>query len=282
MTVIRRPSSSSSQTPTFLGVLALILIIFVLLASIGDDSSDGSALVEDPRQRAGNLGVTRGTSSLRHSVVQKRKQLKNALESLTTNHMPMRLLKLRERNDFVGERLAEIRAGKETVEEVLHGGKPLGMQQQSDGSQKPPMELKEITEYLSNWIHTLHETLVKAKHESYFGIWDAYHDLTVKTLYLWDREYLSRMPQRRDDGSIFLSLATYRDENCLNTVKWAFEKAKNPEKLFVGIVQQNCHSNCKSGILVGGGTEVRHIVNTDKSCTDICLTYSSFFFIAGR
>jgi hypothetical protein len=83
----------------------------------------------------------------------------------------------------------------------------------------------------------------------------AYHDYTVKTLYPWDREYLSRMPPRRDDGSIFLSLATYRDENCYNTIKWAYDKAKYKDKLFVGLVQQNCHKDCKSGILVGGGTE---------------------------
>jgi [Skp1-protein]-hydroxyproline N-acetylglucosaminyltransferase len=63
------------------------------------------------------------------------------------------------------------------------------------------------------------------------------------------------MPPRRDDGSIFLSLATYRDENCINTIKWAYEKAKNPEKLFVGLVQQNCHKDCMSGILEGGKTE---------------------------
>ena len=49
-----------------------------------------------------------------------------------------------------------------------------------------------------------------------------------------DRDYLQRMPERRDDGSIFLSLASYRDENCLNTIRWAYEKAKNPENLYVG------------------------------------------------
>ena len=151
------------------------------------------------------------------------------------------------------------------VEEVLHGGAPRngGSFGQGGGSNKPPMTLTEIVDYLEKWIHTLHETLVAVKHESYFGIWNAYHDLAVKTLYLWDREYLERMPQRRNDGTIFLSLATYRDENCPNTLKWAFEKAKHPEKLFVGIVQQNCHANCRSGVLVGGGMED---VPPDEDC----------------
>lgn len=38
-------------------------------------------------------------------------------------------------------------------------------------------------------------------------------------------------------------------ENCFNTVYKAYEKSKNPDKLFVGLVQQNCHANCKSGVL---------------------------------
>lgn len=87
--------------------------------------------------------------------------------------------------------------------------------------------------------------------------------MTVKTLYVWDQDYLTRMPERREDGSIFLSVATYRDENCLNTVTKAYEKAKNPEKLFIGLVQQNCHSNCKSGILEGGLIED---VKPDQDC----------------
>ena len=71
------------------------------------------------------------------------------------------------------------------------------------------------------------------------------------------------MPRRRNDGSIFLSLATYRDENCLNTISQAYKKAKNPEKLFVGLVQQNCHADCMSGVLEGGKTES---VEPDQDC----------------
>jgi hypothetical protein len=114
---------------------------------------------------------------------------------------------------------------------------------------KPPMQLDEIVHYLDKWIHTLHETLLEVKHANFVGIWQAYHDLTVQTLYPWDREYLNRMPPRRDDGSIFVSLATYRDENCFNTTYNAYAKAKNPDKLFIGMVQQNCHQNCRSGVL---------------------------------
>lgn len=115
-----------------------------------------------------------------------------------------------------------------------------------------PMNLHEITNYFTNFLHTLHEICVKHKRATFQEIWQSYHDLAVRTLYPWDRDYLSRMPPRRDDGSIFLSIATYRDENCINTLTWAYEKAKNPDKLFVGLVQQNCEANCRSGVLEGG------------------------------
>ncbi|KAL7559540.1 hypothetical protein ACA910_011930 [Epithemia clementina (nom. ined.)] len=122
-------------------------------------------------------------------------------------------------------------------------------------SDKPPMELDEIITFLNGWIHELHETLNQVKHATFEGIWQAYHDLTVKTLYPWDQEYLQRMPERRDDGSIFLSLASYRDETCFTTLYNAYAKAQHPDQLFVGLVQQNCHENCKSGVLANGTVE---------------------------
>ena len=240
----RRISSSAGRSPA---IAAISIVIFILIAYLFIVTDDITAVVNDNQHKL----------SLRSSVVLKRQQLQKALHDLTAQKMPMRLLKLREKNEIVGERLGDIRAGTETVEEVLHGSKKAVMNMGEDSvNDKPPMELSEIKKYLEEWITLLHAKLVEAKHETYQGIWQTYHDLTVKTLYPWDREYLQRMPPRRDDGSIFLSLATYRDENCLNTVKGAFGKAKNPEKLFIGLVQQNCHENCRSGVLEGGKKEV--------------------------
>jgi Glycosyltransferase (GlcNAc) len=264
MAVIRRPGSSSStaQGPALYAIFTIFVVLIIYFATVTDDVP-----AADTSQKGSNpLSLNGSKNSLRHAVVQKRHQLQSALKSLTTQQLPARLARLRDNHEIVGERLREIRSGSETVEEVLHGRR---QSQRNDGSiqieksDKPPMQLDEIIQYLTDWIHTLHTTLVSAKHETYFGIWDAYHDLTVKTLYPWDREYLQRMPERRNDGTIFLSLASYRDENCPNTIKEAYAKAKNPEKLFVGLVQQNCHANCRSGILVGGGTEE---VPPDEDC----------------
>lgn len=77
-------------------------------------------------------------------------------------------------------------------------------------------------------------------------------------------QYLIRMPHRREDGSLFLSVVSYRDELCPETLKQAFHKAKNPEKLFVGLVQQNCEEGkCRSGVLEGGKVED---VGFDSDC----------------
>lgn len=244
MTVVRRRSGqSNAQTPSLLAILSVFLVLVVYLATMTDETASN----------IDNAALT--ALNKMPSLVSKRKQLRSALNSLTAQHMPMRLYQLRETNEIVGERLSEIKAGTETVEEVLHGV--------SDTSAKPPMELQEITNYLTEWIHTLHDHLADAKHATYQGIWQTYHDLAVKTLYPWDRDYLKRMPRRRNDGSIFLSLATYRDENCISTISQAYKKAKNPEKLFVGLVQQNCHADCRSGILEGGKTES---VEPDQDC----------------
>ena len=128
------------------------------------------------------------------------------------------------------------------------------------------MELKEITDFLSGWLTQLHDHLSHYKKEKAEGIWEAFHNLTVQTLYPWDQEYLQRMPPRRNDGSIFLSVASYRDENCQHTLQEAYARATHPEKLFVGLVQQNCYTDCRTGIMEDGKSKP---ANPDLDCYDL-------------
>ena len=228
MTTVRRVPPPSRRWPLI--VLAGVLFTLLVYLSSPDPASTGAV----PQKRF---------QKLQTAVQSKRQDLARALHSLTEGQLPPRLQALRERHQIVGERLREVHQGTETVSEILHASS------NKDPSQLPPLHIDEIISYLDSWIHELHEALMEAKHATFEGIWQAYHDLTVKTLYPWDRQYLQRMPPRRNDGSIFLSMATYRDENCFNTLFHAYEKAKNPEKLFVGLVQQNCHHDCKSGVL---------------------------------
>ena len=72
------------------------------------------------------------------------------------------------------------------------------------------------------------------------------------------------MPPRREDGNLFLSVVSYRDEFCSETLKLAFETAKHPEKIYIGLVQQNCaEGKCRSGILEGNKVED---VGPDPDC----------------
>lgn len=194
----------------------------------------------------------KGSSNARTTLRDRLKRAKDAFpihfrDGTDDSGVPTRLRSLRLKNEIIGEHLGLIKSGTETVEEILHGTKAL------DGrSDKPPLTIEEISSFLIDFVHRLHDKFGEIKRATHDQIWETYHDLAVKTLYPWDREYLQRMPDRRSDDSIFLSLASYRDENCFNTIKWAYEKAKNPEKLYVGLVQQNCEANCRSGILDGG------------------------------
>ena len=251
MAVVRRPTRASNNNgpKTLLATIFVVLfvgIVYIALPSDGDDpaaTAGTNSMLDKLKQEK---------SKLRMSVVQKKEQFREALaDSLgkqVSKHLPARLRDAREKHEIVGERLKEVKDGTETVQELLYG-------EGADGaiySDKPPMQIQEIIDYLSNWIHLLHDTMGQYKTANYEQIWQGYHDLTVKTLYPWDREYLKRMPERRRDGSIFLSVATYRDENCMNTLKWAYEHAADPDKLFVGLVQQNCEHDCKTGVLEGG------------------------------
>ena len=237
MTTVRRRRAPTTEVPATVWIFLLIFVVALFVILLPD-----APAVNDAETSGFNhtVGVK---EKIQNAVSREREELHKALHSLTDGNIPYRLRALRERHEIIGERLAEVSSGRETVEEILHGVKT------QKKSNEPPMELSEIISYLDSWIHTLHETLSHYKDATFEGIWSAYHDLAVKTLYPWDQRYLSRMPSRRDDGSIFLSIATYRDENCLNTIRWAYEKAEHPEKLFVGLVQQNCHKNCKSGVL---------------------------------
>jgi hypothetical protein len=47
------------------------------------------------------------------------------------------------------------------------------------------------------------------------------------------------IPKRGGLPTIFVSIASYRDNRCQNTITELFKKAKHPERIFVGIVQQN-------------------------------------------
>jgi len=84
----------------------------------------------------------------------------------------------------------------------------------------------------------------------------AYFDLANKYLVPFERAYRGKnIFPVREDGSIFMSLASFRDHLLGATLKDAFRKAEHPERLYVGAVIQNCFGDeyvCKTGAQVVG------------------------------
>jgi [Skp1-protein]-hydroxyproline N-acetylglucosaminyltransferase len=83
-----------------------------------------------------------------------------------------------------------------------------------------------------------------------------YQKLVQRHLAPLDEAYRGRptFPIREDD-SVFCSLASFRDHLLGATLKEAFRKAKNPDKIFVGAIVQNCFGDeytCQTGVQVVG------------------------------
>eukprot|EP00640_Fibrocapsa_japonica_P001155 CAMPEP_0113941122 /NCGR_PEP_ID=MMETSP1339-20121228/7110_1 /TAXON_ID=94617 /ORGANISM="Fibrocapsa japonica" /LENGTH=421 /DNA_ID=CAMNT_0000945183 /DNA_START=376 /DNA_END=1641 /DNA_ORIENTATION=- /assembly_acc=CAM_ASM_000762 len=86
-------------------------------------------------------------------------------------------------------------------------------------------------------------------------VWSAFYDLAEKELVPMDLKYRGHtMFPVREDRSIFVSVASYRDEYCPGTLKSMYEKAQAPELVYIGLVQQNCEAKCRTGVLDHKGT----------------------------
>ena len=80
----------------------------------------------------------------------------------------------------------------------------------------------------------------------------------------WDDINKYRRFKPRNDNSIYVALGTYRDPYCPMTIKSLYNMAAHPEKLFVGLFQQNCFEKvCRTGVLKGGAVQN---AGTDVDC----------------
>lgn len=97
----------------------------------------------------------------------------------------------------------------------------------------------------------------------YDAVTAALADTSLKTFH-------RKLPEVREDGSIFVSVASYRDDTCPASLRSMFKKAAQPEKLTVAVIQQNCEAECETGT---GWANTRRLVPTDPdpSCVkDFC------------
>ncbi len=77
-----------------------------------------------------------------------------------------------------------------------------------------PPSLAEIEHNLTLYLKTLHSAL--GEHQgakaSPVAIWETYFDVTTRLPMQWDGQNRDRHPHPREDGSIFVSLGTYRGD----------------------------------------------------------------------
>ena len=129
-----------------------------------------------------------------------------------------------------------------------------------------PPSLEEIKRNMTHYLHTLHTRLggLAGPHVEAMEVWDAYLDTTKSLLMKWDEDNKHRFPKPRTDNSIFVSLGTYRDPYCPMTLKSLYSNAQNTDRLYVGLLQQNCfEAECRTGVLVGGKVET---MGSDMDC----------------
>lgn len=125
-------------------------------------------------------------------------------------------------------------------------------EEHEEGPSKPVASIEFIIKRFEEYLQELHmefdkvvvgDNPVIAAEE----VWETFVSLTQKHVLPLDKEY---SPPRLDPSgdTTFISMATYRDENCPNTLTEAFKHADKPEGLHVGLVEQNCYSNCRTGV----------------------------------
>lgn len=128
--------------------------------------------------------------------------------------------------------------------------------QTSIDSSNPPT-LKEIETNVTYYLRTLHSRLnqIAGPQVDPVVAWETFLEVTKNTVMKWDDENKNRHFKPRNDDSIFVALGTYRDPFCPMTLKSLYSQSANPSKLFVGLFQQNCFANCRTGVLKGGVIE---------------------------
>lgn len=124
--------------------------------------------------------------------------------------------------------------------------------------QLDPPPIEEVRKNMTIYLQTLHKRLgdLAGPTVTATSAWETFLDVTKSMPMVWDQQNKKRIPKPRNDDSIFVALGTYRDPFCPMTMKSLYSMAKSPEKIFVGLFQQNCFGPvCRTGVLKGGKVE---------------------------
>jgi hypothetical protein len=132
-----------------------------------------------------------------------------------------------------------------------------------------------IIALLQTYMEELHNENVKlaALRAEAKDILDKFYELASKHIVPFDAVYRN-IPifPIRDDESIFMSLAAFREHLLMDTLTYAFDNAKYPEKLYIGAVVQNCFGKVlPDGTIDPSGTPCktgRQVIGKDEKGRD--------------
>jgi len=133
-----------------------------------------------------------------------------------------------------------------------------------------------IIALLQAYIAELHDKNMELAKKKADGdeIIDTFFELTKKHIAPFEEAYRDKpVFPIRDDESIFLSLAAFREHLLADTLMYAFDNAKYPDKLFVGAVVQNCFGKVNSdGTVDASGKPCRtgaQVIGKNKAGKDM-------------
>jgi hypothetical protein len=128
-----------------------------------------------------------------------------------------------------------------------------------------------IIALLQTYMSELHNENMRLadSHAEPQDILNMFYTLASKHIVPFDKVYRNKsIFPIREDESIFMSLAAFREHLLMDTMKYAFDNAKYPDKLFIGAVVQNCFGKVlPDGTIDPSGTPCktgRQVIGKDK------------------
>ena len=247
MTRFKRTKRGGNTTSTTKNVIALVagagaayfvVAIFLLASRLGEITEEKNG--DDDRQRRSSArmggGVEAGVGGLDRIILQ-----------------PPIATSIPNENGRNDDRLSFPPLPAQLMAEELYGEAII-----TNLLERDEPTIAGIIALLQRFLSQLHVLLVKDRDEvrPEIVIRD-YIDLVDAIIGPFESAYRARpiFPIRNDD-SIFISLAAYRDHLLGETLRQAFDTAAYPDKLYVGAVVQNCFGlgnvTCKTGVRVTG------------------------------
>jgi [Skp1-protein]-hydroxyproline N-acetylglucosaminyltransferase len=221
----KKRSSASNVFNSMMG--AILLVIF------GAFMYEFGALHAENNGKTGSTSTSTGTSNKVNTKTEVKEAFKNTIDDVKN----LRNKIIKPSNDGMGhlEPLAPylpifptIPNAEQLIKDTLSGVKPT---------------IAGIIALSQKFLAELHDRNMELSEKKATGdeVISTFFELAGKHLLPFDQVYKDKpIFPIREDESIFLSLAAFREHLLTDTLTYAFDNAKHPDKLFIGAVIQNC------------------------------------------